>query len=288
MKVSRRRKRQLVAFQGERGAFSEEAARKLLGASIEVVPCQRFEDVFRALDRKKVHAAVIPIENTLHGSVHENYDHLLHFDLPIVGETNVRIVHNLIAPPGVTFGKVRRVFSHPVALNQCLDFFSGHPQLEKVPFYDTAGSVKMVMEEELKDAAAIASKVAAELYGGRILRRSIEDDRQNFTRFFALRRPQDVRRTPVKVSRGSQWKTTLVFSTRNVPGALFRSLSAFALRDLNLMRIESRPLRGKPWEYLFYLDFVGHVNEPACRNALGHLRELADMLRVLGCYPRGD
>jgi len=288
MKVSRRRKRQLVAFQGERGAFSEEAARKLLGASIEVVPCQRFEDVFRALDRKKVHAAVIPIENTLHGSVHENYDHLLHFDLPIVGETNVRIVHNLIAPPGVTFGKVRRVFSHPVALNQCLDFFSGHPQLEKVPFYDTAGSVKMVMEEELKDAAAIASKVAAELYGGRILRRSIEDDRQNFTRFFALRRPQDVRRTPVKVSRSSQWKTTLVFSTRNVPGALFRSLSAFALRDLNLMRIESRPLRGKPWEYLFYLDFVGHVNEPACRNALGHLRELADMLRVLGCYPRGD
>ncbi len=288
MKASRRRTRQLVAFQGERGAFSEEAARKLLGASIEVLPCQRFEDVFRALDRKKVHAAVIPIENTLHGSVHENYDHLLHFQLPIVGETNVRIVHNLIAPPGVTFGKVRRVFSHPVALNQCLDFFSGHPKLEKVPFYDTAGSVKMVMEEGLKDAAAIASAVAADLYGGRILRRSIEDDRQNFTRFFTLRRPEDVRRTPVKASRGSRWKTTLVFSTRNVPGALFRSLSAFALRDLNLMRIESRPLRGKPWEYLFYLDFVGHVNEPACRNALGHLRELADMLRVLGCYPRGD
>ena len=288
MKVSGRRKRQLVAFQGERGAFSEEAARKLLGASIEVLPCQRFEDVFRALDRKKANAAVIPIENTLHGSVHENYDHLLHFDLPIVGETNVRIVHNLIAPPGVTFGKVRRVFSHPVALNQCLDFFAGHPKLEKVPFYDTAGSVKMVMEEGLKDAAAIASTVAAELYGGRILRRSIEDDRQNFTRFFALRRPQDVRRTPAKARRGSQWKTTLVFSTKNVPGALFRSLSAFALRDLNLMRIESRPLRGKPWEYLFYLDFVGHVNEPACRNALGHLRELADMLRVLGCYPRGD
>jgi prephenate dehydratase len=288
MKASRRPKRQLVAFQGERGAFSEEAARKLLGASIEVLPCQRFEDVFRALDRKKVNAAVIPIENTLHGSVHENYDHLLHFNLPIVGETNVRIVHNLIAPPVVTFAKVRRVFSHPVALNQCLDFFSSHPKLEKVPFYDTAGSVKMVMEEGLKDAAAIASSVAAEIYGGRILRRSIEDDRQNFTRFFALRRPEDVRRTAMKAGRGPQWKTTLVFSTRNVPGALFRSLSAFALRDLNLMRIESRPLRGKPWEYLFYLDFVGHVDEPVCRNALGHLRELADMLRVLGCYPRGD
>ena len=288
MKRPARRRRQLVAFQGERGAFSEEAARKLLGAAIEVLPCQRFEDVFQALHQKKVQAAVIPIENTLHGSVHENYDHLLHFDLPIVGETSVRIVHNLIAPPDVPFGKIRRVFSHPVAINQCLDFFARNPQLERVPFYDTAGSVKMVMEESLKDAGAIASAVAAEIYAGRILRRSIEDDRQNFTRFFALRRPQEVRRTPIQAGRGGRWKTTVVFSTRNVPGALFRALSAFALRDLNLTKIESRPLRGKPWEYLFYLDFIGRVDEPACRNALGHLGELADMLRVLGCYPRGD
>jgi prephenate dehydratase len=200
----------------------------------------------------------------------------------------VRIVHNLIAPPAVPFGKIRRVFSHPVALNQCLDFFARNPQLEKVPFYDTAGSVKMVMDEGLEDAAAIASAVAAEIYRGKILRRSIEDDRQNFTRFFALRRPGDVRRTLIQAGRGGRWKTTVVFSTRNVPGALFRSLSAFALRDLNLTKIESRPLRGKPWEYLFYLDFIGRVDEPACRNALGHLGELADMLRVLGCYPRGD
>ena len=286
MKRAKRRRRQLVAFQGERGAFSEEAARKLMGSSIEVLPCQQFEDVFQALDRKKAQAAVIPIENTLHGSVHENYDHLLHFDLPIVGETSVRIVHNLIAPPGVPLRKIRRVFSHPVALNQCLDFFVQNPQLEKVPFYDTAGSVKMVMGEGLSDAGAIASAVAAEIYGARILRRSIEDDRQNFTRFFALRRPEDVRRKRVRA--GGRSKTTVVFSTRNVPGALFRSLSAFALRDLNLTKIESRPLRGKPWEYLFYLDFIGQVDEPACRNALGHLRELADLLRVLGCYPRGD
>jgi len=282
------RRRLLVAFQGERGAFSEEAARKLLGPAIEVLPCPRFEDVFHALDQKKVEAAVIPIENTLHGSVHENYDHLLHFDLPIVGETSVRIVHNLIAPPGVAFGKIGRVFSHPVALNQCLDFFVSHPQLEKVPFYDTAGSVKMVMAEGLKDAAAIASSVAADIYGARILRRSIEDDRQNFTRFFALRRPADARRTVVRAKKGAEWKTSVVFSTRNVPGSLFRSLSAFALRDLNLIKIESRPLRGKPWEYLFYLDFIGQVDDPVCRNALGHLRELADLLRVLGCYPRGD
>ncbi len=288
MKRKPSRRPETVAFQGERGAFSEEAARKLLGADIEVLPCQRFEDVFRALDGKKARAAVIPIENTLHGSVHENYDHLLHFDLPIVGETSVRIVHNLIAAPGVAFGKIRRVFSHPVALNQCLDFFASNPQLEKVPFYDTAGSVKMVMSEGLKDGAAIASSVAADTYGARILRRSIEDDRQNFTRFFALRRPEDARRTPARVKKGAEWKTTVVFSTRNVPGALFRSLSAFALRDLNLTKIESRPLRGKPWEYLFYLDFIGDVNGPVSRNALGHLGELADLLRVLGCYPRGD
>jgi prephenate dehydratase len=282
------RRRGTAAFQGERGAFSEEAARRLLGPAIEVVPCPRFEDVFQALERKKVQAAVIPIENSLHGSVHENYDHLLRFDLPIVAETSVRIVHNLIAAPGVGFGKIRRVFSHPVALNQCLDFFAAHPQLEKIPFYDTAGSVKMVMAEGLQDAAAIASAVAAETYGARILRRSIEDDRQNFTRFFALRRPEDVRRNPVRAKKGGQWKTSLVFTTRNVPGALFRSLSAFALRDLNLAKIESRPLRGKPWEYLFYLDFMGKVSDPVCRNALSHLGELADLLRVLGCYPRGD
>jgi len=288
MKRKASRQREMVAFQGERGAFSEEAAHRLLGPAIEVLPCPRFEDVFRSLDRKTVQAAVIPIENTLHGSVHENYDHLLHFNLPIVAETNVRIVHNLIAAPGVGFGKIRRVFSHPVALNQCLDFFAAHPQLEKIPFYDTAGSVKMVMAEGLQDAAAIASAVAAEIYGARILRRSIEDDRQNFTRFFALRRPGDVRRHPIRVKKGAQWKTSLVFTTRNVPGALFRSLSAFALRDLNLAKIESRPLRGKPWEYLFYLDFMGQVSDPVCRNALSHLGELADLLRVLGSYPRGD
>jgi prephenate dehydratase len=282
------RKRQRVAIQGERGAFSEEAARKLLGATIEIVPCQRFEDVFHSLNRKRVDAAVIPIENTLHGSVHENYDHLLNFNLPIVGETSVRIVHNLIAMPGVPFSRVRRVFSHPVALNQCLDFFVQHPKLEKVPFYDTAGSVKMVMAEKLADAAAIASAGAAQIYGGRILQRSIEDDRQNFTRFFALRRPGRSRQAPTRAAGRKAWKTSLVFSTRNVPGALFRSLGAFAMRDFDLTKIESRPLRGKPWEYLFYLDFIGRVDEPRTRNALGHLRELADVLRVLGCYPRGD
>src|SRR5277367_6569042 len=248
-----------AAFQGERGAFSEEAARRLLGRRVKVLPCLRFEDVFRSLSGKKVQAAVIPIENTLAGSVHENYDHLLHHDLPIVAETSVRIVHNLIAPPGVKFSAIRRVFSHPVALNQCLEFFAEHPGIERVSYYDTAGSVKMIMEEGLTDAAGIASALAAENFGGNILKRSIEDDRQNFTRFFLLRRPEFARKFPVKTNSRTVWKTSLVFTTRNIPGALFRSLSAFALRDLNLTKIESRPLRGKPWEYLFYLDFMGHT-----------------------------
>lgn len=283
----KRRKRDVVSFQGERGAFSEEAARQLLGPDVEVLPQPRFEDIFLRLKEGRVTGAVVPIENTLAGSVHENYDHLQRFDFPIVAETSVRIVHHLIAPPGVTLRKVRRVFSHPVALNQCLQFFEKNPQVERVPFYDTAGSVKMVIEEGLRDAAAIGSAVAAEIYGGRILRRSIEDDRANFTRFFLLRKPEYARRRRAPERTGTVWKTSLVFSTRNVPGALFRALSVFALRDLNLIKIESRPLRGKPWEYLFYVDFLGHEEDQNVQNALGHLRELADYLRVLGSYPKG-
>jgi prephenate dehydratase len=195
----------------------------------------------------------------------------------------VRIVHNLIALPGVRFKDLRQVYSHPVALNQCLDFLAAHPQMERVTYYDTAGSVKMLAEEQRRDAAAIASAVSAEIYGARILRRSIEDDRQNFTRFFLLRRPDQ---PALKLDEADKkgWKTSLVFTTRNQPGSLFRALSAFALRDLSLARIESRPLRGKPWEYLFYLDFYGSLDETRVQKALGHLEELADMLRVLGCY----
>lgn len=278
---------QAIAFQGERGAFSEEAARRLAGPDTEVLPCACFEDMFRSVKEGRAMGAAVPIENTLAGSVHENYDHLVNFELPIVGETSVRIVHNLIAPKGVPFSKIRRVYSHPVALNQCLDFFARNPQLEKIPFYDTAGSVKMVTTEGLKDAAGIASTVAAEIYGGRILRKSIESDRQNFTRFFLLRTPHFARKHPVPDSPQTHWKTSLVFTTRNVPGALFRALSAFALRDLSLTKIESRPLRGKPWEYLFYVDFLGRVDSANAQNALNHLGEIADFLRVLGCYPKG-
>jgi prephenate dehydratase len=280
--VSRRRNG--VAFQGEKGAFSQMAALQLLGPRIQVVPCPRFEDVFRQLADSQVCAAVVPIENTLHGSVHENYDHLINFDLPIVAETYVRIAHNLISCPGVPFRKIRKVYSHPVALNQCLEFFAAHPRLERVPFYDTAGSVKMILEEQREDSAAIASSVAADIYGATILKKNIEDDPSNFTRFFLLKRGGG---RPIRKPDSETWKTSVVFTTRNTPGALFRCLSAFALRDISLTKIESRPLRGKPWEYLFYLDFIGRVDDPNCEKALGHLGELADMLRVLGSYPKG-
>ena len=272
-----------IAFQGELGAFSQQAIRQLLGPRAEPIPYQRFDQVFAALRGKKVDAAVLPIENTLHGSVHENYDLLLRYDFEITAETSVRIVHNLIAPPGVTFDRVRKVYSHPVALNQCLDFFRNHKRIERVTYYDTAGSVKMIMKERPSAAAAIASELAAKIYGGKILRREIEDDRQNFTRFFLLEPPGSKPRT-IRGGAKNPWKTSLVFSTKNIPGALFRALSALALRDLNLVKIESRPLRGKPWEYLFYLDLLGRSTDPAVQKALGHLEELADFLRVLGTY----
>jgi len=269
----------VAAFQGELGAFSHAAARKLLGEDVGVLPCPHFDGVFQALRSGQSTHAVLPIENTLHGSVHENYDHLLEYELPIIGETSIRISHQLIAMPGMRFGDVRRVYSHPVALNQCLSFFQRYSKIEKTPFYDTAGSVKMLRDEHPVGAAAIASEAAAAIYGGIILKRNIEDDRKNFTRFFLLGSKQ------TKVLRSAtQWKTSLVFSTPNVPGALFKAMACFALRDVNLTKLESRPLRGRPWEYLFYLDLSGHIEEPRVLKALANLGEITSFLRVLGSY----
>lgn len=272
-----------VAFQGELGAFSQQAIVQLLGPRAKPVPRQRFDEVFAALRAGEVDAAALPIENTLAGSVHENYDLLLKYDFEITAETNVRIVHHLIAAPGMKFSAIRQAYSHPVALNQCLDFFERHKRIASVPHYDTAGSVKMVMNERPAGAAAIASKLAAEIYGGHILKREIEDDRRNFTRFFLLE-PKGAKPRRGRAGEKSAWKTSLVFSTGNTPGSLYRALSALALRDLNLVKIESRPRRGKPWEYMFYIDLLGHRDEQRVRNALGHLGELADFLRVLGTY----
>lgn len=272
-----------VAFQGELGAFSQQAIRQFLGERARPIPFQQFDEVFTALAERQVDCAAVPVENTLHGSIYENYDLLLKHDFAVTAETNVRVVLNLIAPPNVTFRQVRRVFSKDVALNQCRDFFAAHRAIEQEIFYDTAGSVKMIMRDRPPGGAAIASALAAKIYGGCILKSEIEDDPQNYTRFFLLEAGGSKPRAP-RGSAKKPWKTSLVFSTRNVPGALFRALSALALRDLNLVKVESRPLRGKPWEYLFYLDLIGRQDDDKVQHALGHLREMADFLRVLGSY----
>jgi prephenate dehydratase len=266
----------LVAFQGERGSFSEEAAYKLLGRRIRVLPCETFTATFESVTRGRANYCLVPIENTLAGSVYENFDLLLANNLHIIEEVNLRIVHNLIVLPGTTRKDVRQVYSHPVALAQCGRFFAKNPQVERITFYDTAGSVKMLAERRPPGAAAIASRIAAEVYKARILTTHLEDHRENYTRFFLLSKT-------ARVSRQAN-KTSIVFSTRNLPGALYKCLSVFALRDIDLTKMESRPLRGRPWEYFFYLDFVGNVKQEHCKKALAHLSEVTSLMRVLGCY----
>jgi prephenate dehydratase len=263
-----------VAIQGEAGSFSHQAARRMVpGASI--VPCARSAEVFDRLELGSVAAAVIPIENSLAGPVTEHFDLLLARKVFIQREFRLRIVHNLIALPGVKRGGLRRAYSHPVALEQCRDFFRKNPKIEPVPFYDTAGSVKHVIQNRLRDAAGIAGRHAASVYGGRVLAAGIEDDKRNFTRFFLLRRAR-------RILPGAN-KTSVAFSLKNVPGALFHALSVFALRGISLSKIESRPIRGRPWEYIFYVDFLRGDTAPA-RGALRHLAEMADLVKVLGIY----
>jgi len=264
-----------IAIQGEPGAFSHEAAIRMV-PRCAIVPCARSSEVFERVGRGSVGAAVIPIENTLAGSVAEHFDLLLSRNVFIQAEFPLRIVHNVIAAPGVRFTDLRRMYSHPVALDQCRDFFRHYPKIEPVPFYDTAGSVKHVVEKNLRDSAGIAGRQAAAVYGGKILKAGIEDDKQNFTRFFLIRKRRRVRP-------GAN-KTSLAFSVKNIPGALFKALSVFALRDISLSKIESRPVRGRPWEYVFYVDILRGDDEPA-RNALRHLGEVADLVKVLGVYP---
>jgi prephenate dehydratase len=266
----------LVAFQGERGSFSEEAAYKLLGRGIRVLPCETFTATFESVTHGRAKYCLVPIENTLAGSIYENFDLLLSNHLHIVGEVRLRIVHNLIALPGTTRKSVRQVYSHPVALAQCSRYFAKNPKVERVTYYDTAGSVKMLAERRPPGAAAIASRIAAEVYHARILATHLEDHRENYTRFLLL--SQTARVSP------QANKTSIVFSTRNLPGALYKCLSVFALRDIDLTKMESRPLVGRPWEYFFYVDFVGNVKQEHCKKALAHLSEVTNFQRVLGCY----
>ncbi|HYM62823.1 MAG TPA: prephenate dehydratase [Thermoanaerobaculia bacterium] len=276
-----------VAFQGERGAFSEAAARKLLGPSIEVVPRRSFDDVFAAVAKGLATCALIPIENSLAGSVLRNYELLGESGLRIAGEVLLRISHSLIGHPGARLEDIRRVLSHPVALAQCQRFLAAHPEIEAAAAYDTAGSVKMVMEAQRRDEAAIAGAPAAELYGGTILAAEIEDHHENYTRFLLLAKPDEVRAFVERLGGGPR-RTTLQFRTPNRPGALFRALAAFALRDINLTKIESRPIEGRPWEYSFYADIIGDAEEPNVVRALDHLREMCETVLVLGSYASAD
>lgn len=274
-----------IAFQGERGAFSTEAAHRMLGREIELVPCETFEEMFAVTERGECDACLAPIENTLFGPVYQNFDLLLRHHLTIVGETYLRIVHNLIAPPGTTLAEVRQVYSHPVALGQCRRFFVQSPQLRPVAAADTAGSVKRVMEIPEPGAAAIAGRYAAEVYGASLLLEGIEDDPQNFTRFFLLIREGGT--IPPFSAPSEVNKTSIVFTLENRTGSLYRAMAVFALREIDLTKIESRPIHGRPWEYTFYLDFLGHPEELRVARALAHLAEFATGVRVLGTYRHG-
>jgi prephenate dehydratase len=265
-----------VAIQGERGAFSHQAALKLLPKA-RVLACSRSIEVFDALDSGRAGAAVIPVENTLAGPVGEHLDLLLEREVFIHGEVRLRIEHNLIAAPGTKFKDVRQVLSHPVALDQCRNFFRRHKNISPIPFYDTAGAVKHVVAQELRDVAGIASIQAAKEYGGKVLMKGLEDNKQNVTRFFLILKKRK-RKIPADAD-----KTSLVFSLKNVAGALFKALSVFALRDLDLSKIESRPVRGRPWEYCFFVDVL-HGDDQAMRLALRHLEEIAGFVKVLGVY----
>ena len=265
-----------VAIQGELGSFSHEAARQMLPRA-KVVPCALSDEVFDRVAKGGVDAAVIPIENSLAGSVAVHFDLLLARPVAIEREFQLRIAHTLIALPGVKLKDVRRVYSHPVALQQCRDFFRAHPSIQEIPFYDTAGSVKHLAQERLRDAAAIAGPQAASVYGARVLLRGLEDDKQNYTRFFLIRKASAVRTMP-----GAN-KTSIAFALKNLPGVLFKALSVFALRDISLSKIESRPMRGHPWEYVFYVDYLRGRDE-AAKNALRHLGEVAEIVKVLGVY----
>ncbi len=272
-----------VAFQGEIGAFSEEAVWALYG-EVEAVPLPSMEAVFEAVETGRVERGVVPIENSLFGSVHVNYDLLRAHPVQIVGELMLRIRHHLMAVPGATLDDIRRVHSHPQALGQCQTFLRERlPHAEALPTYDTAGAAKMIAEKAQKDLAAIAAERAAVEYGLAVLAADIESHQQNYTRFLAL-----TRGAAVPADTDVALKTSIVFALRkNVPGALFKSLAVFALRDLDLFKVESRPLVGSPGNYLFYLDFEGSIADVPVQRALDHLGEITAQLKVLGSYPQG-
>ena len=268
-----------AAFQGEPGAYSEAAIFEHFGKEATTLPCESFDLVFEAVAHGTADFGFLPIENSLAGSIHRNYDLLLQNELTVIGEHHLHVHHCLIALPQVAAIKdLKRVISHPQALAQCDGYLRSY-NLKPETAYDTAGAVKIMKEIGDPTTASIASRRAAELYGMNILAENIEDNSANFTRFLI------VARQPLPLST-SDTKTSIAFALKNEPGSLFKALSVFALRDIDLTKIESRPLVGKPWEYFFYIDFAGSTQEEKCRRALEHLNEYATTLRILGSYPR--
>ena len=272
-----------VAFQGERGAFSEEAAVKLLGEEITLVPRPTFEAAFNAIADRAADYILAPIENSLAGSVHRSFDLLVDSPLNILAEVIIPIAHNLIAAPGARFEGITVVESHPVALAQCEQFFTAHPRLKRIATEDTAGSVRDVVGSGDRSRGAIAGRRAAEIYGGAILREHLEDNRENYTRFLLL--------SDSAASLDDADKLSLVFQLDHRPRALHNALEPFARRNLNLMKIESRPVHGRPWQYRFYLDLQASRRDPEVAAALRELESLVVELRILGSYvsaPQSD
>ncbi|HEY2974283.1 MAG TPA: prephenate dehydratase [Pyrinomonadaceae bacterium] len=269
-----------VAFQGERGAFSEEAAVKLLGEEIQLVPRPTFESLFVAIDEAAADYVLAPVENSLAGSVHRSYDLLLESSLHIAAEVIIPIRHHLIGCAGASFDGIESVESHPVALAQCERFFAAHPQLQRIATEDTAGSVAKVVERGDPTRAAIAGLRAANIYGGTVLRGNLEDHAENYTRFVLL--------TSLNSETFGADKLSLVMKLPHKSGALHRALQPFADRGIDLLKIESRPIKGRPWEYHFYLDLQASTNDEKVIEALTELGERAAEVRVLGCYRAGS
>ena len=246
---------------------------------LEIIACTVSAQVLAKVVAGEVDGAVLPIENSLHGSVAEHYDLLLELPVRIEGESLLRIRHNVIAMPGVKLEEVRKVMSHPVALSQCRRYLAAHPEFEVVPFYDTAGSVKRLMEEGLRDVAGIAPELAAKVYGAEVLLQGVEDHAENYTRFHLLRREDMAKEQDVA---GAD-KMSLAFAIEHRPGTLVAALERLASAGVNLTKIESRPVPGSPWEYVFYVDVRFDTTEKA-ETALAALREHCRMVKVLGRY----
>ena len=267
-------------FQGEKGAFSEEAGFNYFGTSAEGIPTENFVDVVRNVVRNKNSFGILPIENSSIGSIHSNYDLLLQYPVFIVGEINLIVKQHLIGLKNASFNKIKKIISHPAAIQQCQRFLNSLKKVKVDLSYDTAGSVKIIKEKNLIDTAAISSEISAKLYDMKILKRNIQDNDKNITRFIVIA-------SRMKLPEKNP-KTSIVFTLKNVPGALFRALSVFALRDIDLTKIESRPIPDKPFEYYFYLDFKGSVNQSVSKNALNNLKEISLFLKVLGSYEESN